>query len=160
MIEYDKKTAAELIKEMAAVRGISQKELAAKRGTSPQNLNMRLKRNAFYTDEFRAIAESMGFAIKIVDESGAVLPDEKKPSAARVRKMVGGKIIDTAKSDLLCRSDMALGVSLEMYKSDDGNYYVVNRYGNKTTTVVPINVADAKRIYAAYGMQDIAALFD
>lgn len=54
--------------------GITQAELAARMGTSPQALNQRLKRGKFTDDDFNKIAAALGCKYK----SGFYFPDGQK----------------------------------------------------------------------------------
>ncbi|MPM68868.1 hypothetical protein SDC9_115803 [bioreactor metagenome] len=138
---------------MAKIRGMTQKELALEIGMSPQNLNGRLKNNAFKAEELRSIAEQLGFIVEVKDnENGAALQNSTEETYPRVKKMVNGKIIDTAKSVLVCRTKMAI-ICIEVYKDQSG-FYLVYRYGNEKATVVLIDILEAKRIYAAFGDQN------
>ncbi len=48
------------IKAALAIAGISQSELARRLGTSPQNLNQKVKRDALSLEDFAKIAEAIG----------------------------------------------------------------------------------------------------
>ena len=153
-ISAQKKTVSEMIKEMAAIRGLTQKELAEKIGTSPQNLNGRLRNNAFTAEELRTIAGILGFSVEVKDdEKGSILQDGKIEEYPRLKKMIDGIIIDTGKAELICRANMAFRMCLELYK-DNGGFFIVYRYGENNATAVRIDIVEAKRIFAAYGDQN------
>jgi len=57
---------AEKIRIMRIKRGnLSERELAAKMGDTPQNLNNKMKRNDFKESELEKIAESLGYRLEI-----------------------------------------------------------------------------------------------
>ena len=50
----------EKIRVLLAIRGISQRELARRLGTTAQNLNQKIKRDTLTLDDMRKIAEATG----------------------------------------------------------------------------------------------------
>lgn len=57
-------TIAQKINMALAFRGISKAELARQLGTSPQNLNQRLKTDRFSKEELEQIAEVLGCSFR------------------------------------------------------------------------------------------------
>ena len=55
----------------AAYKGISQAELARMIGTTPSNLNLKVKRETLKTEELQKIAEALGGSYRF----GFVFPD-------------------------------------------------------------------------------------
>ena len=53
-------TIEQKLKAMLAITGISQAELARRLGTTPSNLNLKIKRNTLTYEDLQQIAELLG----------------------------------------------------------------------------------------------------
>ena len=68
-------TTAQKINMALAYKGISQAELARRIGTTPSNLNRKVKRNTLTKEEMEQIAKSLGgsWRAEFVFENGTVI---------------------------------------------------------------------------------------
>ena len=66
-----KKQAADILADLLAQTGTSQRKLAESLGISPQLLNNRLKRDTFPAGDCINAVRALGFDIKVVPRDGA-----------------------------------------------------------------------------------------
>ena len=58
---------SDTIKQIAKLKGTSQKEIAESLGLTKQNMSNKMKRNTFSPDELVQIAEAVGMKLAFVD---------------------------------------------------------------------------------------------
>ena len=156
-------TAADIIRDALKAKDWPQRELAAKMGWSPQNLSGRLQKNSLSAEEWRKAAAILGFEIKMVEiDSNEELRTRKRGTGPRVRQMVNGVIYDTFKADALCHTLWTDGWFMELYKDEEGRYFVAHYtdWKDGVNHISPCGSEDARKLYEEHGEdEDIESIF-
>ena len=152
----DGMTAAEIIKDLLSKSEIQQKELGEKMGWSEVGISNRLRRNSLSAEHFLKMLDILGYEIKVVEqETGEVEKARRKGVGERLRMMVAGVKYDTAKADAICHSNTDDYCFYELYRDDDGRYFVA-QYANWTggvNSISPISEEDAMKIMEKHGVE-------
>ena len=152
---------SEILEEAIAAKGYSQRAFAAKMGSSPQNFNQRLRANRFTADEWRDMANALGYEVRLVEiESGIEFESRKKGRGRRVRQIIGGVLYDTHKADALCSNfyqdgmnEYNDGMAFELYVDPFGRFFVARyvNWENGSDSITTIGKGDAWKLYKKYG---------
>lgn len=146
--------ALDYIKDALEAKGKTQKWLSGQMKQAPQNLNKKLLNNTISAQEFFDAAALLGYEIKMVEsESNEELRGRKRGVGPRVRQMVGGVIYDTFKADALCHTLLTDGWFLELYRDENGRYFVAHytEWESGINHISPCGSEDARRLYEQYG---------
>ncbi len=140
-------TSTEVISSALMKRRKTQREAADVLGWSPQNFNLRMKRNTVPFEEMTTILQHCGYDVRIVDSDGKELPHFGNGTGARVVKKVCGKQYDTSKASAVASTTQYQGRDCfaELYENVDGEYFVVS-YESGRNTVSPIDEETAKNL--------------
>ena len=142
-------SASDICKELIGKSKLTQKQVAEQMGWTEQSLSNRFRRKSLSSDEFIKMLEILGYEIEIVEaESKDEVKIRRKGVGKTVKMMVGGVKYDTSKADALCHSDDSKDMFYEIYRDDDGRYFVVNyvKLAGGVNTITPIGEEDALRI--------------
>lgn len=142
--------AAELIYAALETKGVKQKQLAKMIGKTAQNLNRKLVNNRFLAQEFIDSLEKLGFKVVVKTLDGNNLQIRNTGLCPRTRKMVGGVIYDTEKSDAICHSPVVDGWRNELYQDMQGRYFIVH-YDDKFANIIPCSEDRARGFYETHG---------
>lgn len=163
-------TVANIIRDALAAKGMPQSRLAERMKWSPQNLSNRLKNNAFTAEEWRKVADFIGYEVKMVEPgTNEELKTRKRGLGRRVKQMVNGIYYDTEKSDALCNNfyqdgtnEYTDGWAQELYRDSSGRFFVAHYTGWKggVDHISPIESEDARILYEKYGdAEDAESIF-
>lgn len=132
-------SASDMIVDALEVKGITQKDLAARLGQNYKTLARRISDNRMTAQQFIDIAHSIGFVVALEllegngsEEKATKLLSSDEPisfvrgTGPRVKHMVDGVAYDTAKSDAICHTPLADGRYMELYRDQDGRYFIVH----------------------------------
>lgn len=142
-------SATDICKELIGKSKLLQREVAEKMGWTEQSLSNRFRRKSLSADEFLKMLEILGYDIKIVEaESKDEVKIRRKGIGSTVKMMVGGVKYDTSKADAICHSDESKDMFYEVYRDDEGRYFIVNyvKWDGGVNTITPIGEDDAIRI--------------
>lgn len=141
--------------------GTTQKDVAAKVGWTPQQINTRLTKGTLRADAFLDLMDKMGVDVTFTNrKTGKEIRTPVAGTGRRVRAMVDRVIYDTAESDALAnnfyadgQNEYADGMAMELYIDREGRYffaYYSNMDGVKDR-IVPVSASDAASFIYRYG---------
>lgn len=142
-------TTADIIKDLLSKSDIQQKELGKFLGVSEVCISNRLRRNSISSDDFLKILDFLGYEINIVSKKTKEIETiRNKGVGKRIKMMVDGIKYDTAKADAICHSDATDFCFYELYKDDEGRYFVAqySNWENGTNSISPIDENEAMKI--------------
>ena len=155
--------ASDIISDALRTRGIYQKEFAEKIGTKLTTFNKRLSENRLTAQQFVDYAEELGYKINLVDKSGNnSLAVRRRGTGPRVKKMIDGMIYDTEKSDALCHTEVEDGWYMELYRDEEGRYFVVHYsfWDNVDQFITECPLDEAIILYRKYSSEGDPTLID
>ena len=123
----DSMTVADIVKEIIKKSDLQQAQVARLMDWTPQNLSNRLGRNTLYAEDFVKLLDVMGYKMLIVEkDTEEEVKTRKRGKAPRIQMMVNGVKYDTYKADALGCLSFAENLYQELYKTDEGEYFVAN----------------------------------
>lgn len=144
---------SEICKEMIKKSSLQQKDVGEKMGWTPQSLSNKLKRNSLSAEEFVKLIEILGYEMKIVSkELQEEVKVRRKGIGERLKMMVDGVKYDTYEADAICHSDPSGDVLIELYKDDEGRFFVA-QYANwegGVNSISPISETSAMKMMSKY----------
>ena len=144
----------EILRDLIKRSPMQQKDIAEQMGWSPEGASNRLRRGTISADEFEKMLGILGYEMKIVEASTSeeVRP-RRKGVGGRLRMLVNGVRYDTYKADAICHSDESKDIFCELYRDDEGRYYVANyvRWEGGVSSISPIGDEDAHRLMKLLG---------
>jgi transcriptional regulator with XRE-family HTH domain len=145
-------TAADILEDALRAKGWTQRRLALATNQSAQNINKKLSRNTIRAQEFLDILSYIGYEVKLFT-GGEELKIRRRGTSDRVRKMVNGVIYDTAKSDALCKTLWTDGWQLELFRDEEGKYFVAHytTWEDSVNHISPCTPETARKLYEQYG---------
>lgn len=151
--------AGDMIKDALEAKGLAQNWLAEQMGQAKQNLNKKLVNNTITAQEFIEAAAIMGCRVALLETgSNEELKGRKRGVGPRVRQMVGGVIYDTYKADALCHTLPLDGWYMELYRDQEGRYFVAHytEWKSGVNHLSPCDEEDARRLYEEHGEDESA----
>lgn len=155
----DTMKAGDMIVDALEAKGLTQNWLAEQMGQAKQNLNRKLVRNTITAQEFIEAASIIGCRVALIETgSNKEIKNRKRGIGPRVRQMVGGVIYDTHKSDALCHTLPMDGWFMELYRDQEGRYFVAHytEWESGVNHISPCSKEDARRLYEEHGDGDDA----
>lgn len=159
MLGGDKVKAGDMIKDALEAKGLTQNWLAEQMGQAKQNLSKKLANNTISAREFIEAAAIMGCRVALIDTSNdEELRGRKRGIGPRVRQMAGGVIYDTYKADALCHTLPLDGWFMELYRDQEGRYFVAHytEWKSGVNHISPCDEDDARRLYEEHGEDESA----
>lgn len=142
-------TPTEICKDLIDRSPLQQKEVAEKMGWSQQRICNKLRRNDLSADEFSKLLGILGYEMRIVEvDTSDEVSARRKGVGARLKMMVNGVKYDTYKSDAICHSDESKDVFCELYRDEQGRYFVATyvKWDGGVSSISPIGDEDANRL--------------
>lgn len=142
-------TPVEICKRLISKSQKMQKDVADKMGWTEQCISNKFRRNSLSATEFMKIVEYLGYEIKVVEKKTQVEVSARvKGVGERLRMMVNGEIYDTYKADAICHTDENNDTFDELYKDDEGRYFVAHyvKWEGGISSISPISENDAIRM--------------
>ncbi len=145
--------ASDIIVDALEANGITQKELADQMGKNYKTLARWISENRLTAQRFVDIAAELGYAVVLVERNcGEELKVRVRGTGPRVRRMVNGITYDTAKADALCHSDVEDGRYMEVYRDQEGRYFIVHYslWQKEAHTITPCGEEEARHLAEKY----------
>ena len=147
--------ASDIVEDALQLRGILQKELAERVGQDHKCLSRKLRSNSIKAQELIDLTHELGYEIKLVDCQGngqTVSVRRRGTRGPRVKRMAGGIIYDTAKSDALCHTDVEDGRYMELYQDPEGRFFIVHYsfWRKEDATITPCQEDEARHLFEKY----------
>lgn len=137
----DSMTVADIVKEIIKKSDLQQAQVARLMGWTPQNLSNRLGRNTLYAEDFVKLLDVMGYNMIVVEkETEEEVKTRKRGKAPRIQMMVNGVKYDTYKADALGVLSFAENLYQELYKTDEGEYFLVQvaEFDGGVNSITPV----------------------
>ena len=137
----DSMTVADIVKGIIKKSDLQQAQVARLMDWTPQNLSNRLGRNTLYAEDFVKLLDVMGYKMLIVEkDTEEEVKTRKRGRAPRIQMMVNGVKYDTFKADALGCLGFAENFYQELYKTDDGEYFVVQvaEFDGGVNSITPV----------------------
>ncbi len=150
----DGMSVADIINDALKAKGWSQKQLAAAMNQSPQNLSKKLVNNTLSAQEFLDAVGHLGYEVKVAElGSSEELQTRKRGVGPRLRRMVNRVTYDTYKADALCHTPMQDGWYMELYRDEEGRYFVAHytMWEEGVDFISPCGEEDARKLYEEHG---------
>ncbi len=147
-------TPTEILKDLIKRSPMQQKEVAERMGWSPEGTSNKLRRGTISADEFAQMLEILGYEMKIVEiDTSAEVTARRRGVGKRLNMLVNGIRYDTYKADAICHSDESKDMFVELYRDDEGRYYVANyvNWEGGISSISPIGEADALTLMEELG---------
>ena len=134
-------TVADIVKGIIKKSDLQQAQVARLMDWTPQNLSNRLGRNTLYAEDFVKLLDVMGYKMLIVEkDTEEEVKTRQRGRAPRIQMMVNGVKYDTFKADALGCLSFAEDFYQELYKTDDGEYFVaqVAEFDGGVNSITPV----------------------
>lgn len=145
--------ASNIIIDALEAKGVTQKEMAEKLGKNYKTFGRWVSENRLTAQWFVDIAAKLGYDVVLVEHNcGEELKVRVRGTGPRVRRMVDGVVYDTAKADALCHSDVEDGRYMEVYRNQDGRYFIVHYslWQKEMHTITPCGEEEARHMVEKY----------
>lgn len=145
--------ASDILRDALRFRGVHQNELAEKTGQQPKTLSKKISTNRLSAQELVDYVRKLGYTISLVDIHGqGEIAVRRRGIGPRVKKMVDGIVYDTQRSDALCHTNVENGWYMELYRDDEGRFFVVHYslWADVDPLVTRCPDEEAKSLYEAY----------
>lgn len=150
----DNMTPAQICKELIERSSLQQKEVAEKMGWTEQGICNRFRRNTLSAEDFIKILSILGYEMKIVEvDTNDEVYTRRKGVGERLKMMVNGVRYDTYKADAICHSDESEDIFYELYRDDEGRYFVAQyvKWDGGVSAISPIGEEDAHKLMKKLG---------
>lgn len=145
--------ASDIIVDALEAKGITQKEMAEKLGKNYKTFARWISENRLTAQRFVDISAKLGYVVTLVErDSNEELKVRVRGTGPRVKRMVDGITYDTAKADALCHSDVEDGRYMEVYRSQDGRYFIVHYslWQKEGHAITPCTEDEARHLAGKY----------
>lgn len=157
----ERKTVGQTVRELLENSGVNFQTAAEWIGVGKATVSQKISRNTFYAEEVLKILDNLGLECKIVE--GTRLINKKYGGIGpTVHMMVNRTIYDTSKSIALCHSDWNDGWRTELFKDEEGRFFVAHytSWEGARDFISEITKKDAMMYYAKYGSGEHSDMFD
>lgn len=143
-------TASDQCKKLIERSDMLQKDVAKAMGWTEASLCNRFRRNSLSAEEFMKIMDILGFEIQIVCKGTQEEVKLRKTGVGpRLKMMVNGIKYDTFKSDAICHTDENQPCYDEVYRDEEGRYFVAHyvNWEGGTSSISPISKDDVQKLF-------------
>ena len=146
----DEVTASEKCKKLIERSDMLQKDVAKAMGWTEASMCNKFRRNSLSAEEFMKIMDILGFEVQIISKDTQEEVRLRKTGVGpRLKMMVNGIKYDTFKSDAICHTDENQPCYDEVYRDEEGRYFVAHyvNWEGGTNSISPISEDDAQRLF-------------
>ena len=142
-------SAAAMLAHLLEITNTSQRRLAEDLGWSAQLLNSRLKKDSFPANDWIEAIRHLGYQVVPYAAKAPVEPMRKDGVCPDFRKVVDGQVYDKSSATALGHQWFDGGLR-ELYRADDGRYFLVNQicWPKLNTSVCPVTKEAADEFLA------------